>query len=639
MKQEASRAVRLLVGCVVLGILLAAIWGAQTSGAQGPGQRIPVISDWSDRHVIFSRPGDIREAWKLQREPRYWLQILRRSGRRNARADSGPNGGDGTFLDFHRHRGERGYEFQRDWGQSLGAGGSTGVPLSGANWWPVFPAKYSFDVNAPPNCTTDYVVFPTNLTGAAGGQASVVAFNELYSGTGTPFCGVANPSVYWSYDTNFDATGSATTGTVQTSPVLSLDGSKVAFVETRTAANGGAILHLVKWHAGDGGAINSAVAPTIATNWTADGLTGHCPVTGACMISIVLQGAQPDTASSPFCDYQRDVIYVGDDNGMLHKIINAFGVSGAAPSEVTTGWPIAVDRSTMLTSPTFDSLSGNIFVADSNGYLSYVRESFSTAGTCGSGSPPCLGSTTVHSSTAHVITDAPLLDSTTGKVFVFFGNNGTSAAVEQSDVTLSASVTASLGAGTGHHIHLGAFDNAYLTGDGSAGRMYVCGSSLTSTPTIQRIGFTNSGRTPASPFANPVGTMNGAVDTVTLAVAAGSAECSPVTEFFNANAPSGSQDQIFFGVQNLGSALNCLAGGCVMSVNITNIPATLSIGNSVAETNGPSAIIVDNDANATAFPQASSLYFSRQGNSTLLAPCGTTIGVGCAVKLTQASLN
>jgi hypothetical protein len=44
------------------------------------------------------------------------------------------------------------------------------------------------------------------------------------------------------------------------------------------------------------------------------------------MISIVLKNGQPDTASSPFYDYQRDSIYVGDDNGTLHKIINAFGL-------------------------------------------------------------------------------------------------------------------------------------------------------------------------------------------------------------------------------------------------------------------------------------------------------------------------
>jgi hypothetical protein len=529
------------------------------------------------------------------------------------------------------------HRLERDWGQSLGAGGSRGVPLNSGSWWPVYPAKFSFDINSTPDCIHDYVGFPTNLAGVAGGQASVIAYNQLYAGGGSSYCGVTNPSVYWSYDTNFNATGGTTTGTVETSPVLSADGSTVAFVESATS---GAILHILKWDAGDGGGISSAAIPAIATTWTADGLAGDCPFVGACMISIVLHGLQTDTASSSYYDYQHDAIYVGDDNGSLHKIINAFGIAGSTPSEVlTSGWPILVDKSTMLTSPILDSTSRNIFVADSSGFLNYVRETYSTAGTCAAGSPPCLGSTHIGSSSVHIIPDAPIVDSVTEKVFVFYGNNGTFAAVVQSDTTLSASVTATLGSGTGHHIHSGAFDNTYINGDGSVGSLYICGSSSNSTPNLRRIGFTNSGRVPASPFPNPVGTMNAAVDSVRLAVATNSAECAPLTELFNANAPSGTQDQIFFGVQNFGRGSSCSGGGCVMSVNVTGTPVILTIANSIAEINGPSGIIVDNDANTTTFPQASNLYFSNQGNSTTLIPCGSSVGVGCAVKITQAGLN
>jgi hypothetical protein len=599
-----------------------------------------MISDWSHRHVVFSQPHSFEEAWRLESEPRYWIQVLGRNARRHGRIDHEFETGEENFSDFERRHREHKPTFQKDWGQSLGAGASTGVPLAGGSWWPVYPAKYSFDINANPDCTNDYVVFPTNLAGVTSGQASIIAYNKLYSGAGTPFCGVANPAVDWSYNTNFNAAGVATTGTLQTSPVLSRDGSKVAFVETRTAANGGAILHLLKWHAGDGGAINSAAAPTIATVWTADGLAGHCPVTGSCMISVAFQGGRADTASSPFYDYQRDVVYVGDDNGVLHKIINAFGIFGATPSEILTGnWPITVDNATMLTSPTLDSVSGNIFTADSSGFLSYVREAFSAAGTCVTGSPPCLGGSIAISTVVHVITDGPIVDSATGKVFVFIGNNGTTSAVVQSDITLSASVTAILGAGTGHHIHSGAFDNTYFTGNGSAGSLYMCGSSINSTPTIQRIGFTNSGRIPASPFTNPVGTMNAAVDLASLAVATASAECSPVTELFNASAPAVSRDQIFFGVQTLGKGSNCGGGGCVMAINVTGTPGILAIANSIAEISGPSGIIVDNVANTATFPQSSSLYFSNQGNSTAGVPCGAATGVGCAVKVTQAGLN
>ncbi len=74
-----------------------------------------------------------------------------------------------------------------------------------------------------------------------------------------------------------------------------------------------------------------------------------------------------------------------------------------------------------------------------------------------------------------------------------------------------------------------------------------------------------------------------------------------------------------------------------MSVNITNTPATLTIGSSIPEIMGASGIIIDNNSTSA---QASSLYFSNQGNSTAAVKCGRApAGVGCAVKVTQSGLN
>ena len=44
---------------------------------------------------------------------------------------------------------------RKDWAISLGAGG-----VAQGMW----PAKYSFDVNATPSCTADFVVFPINAS-------------------------------------------------------------------------------------------------------------------------------------------------------------------------------------------------------------------------------------------------------------------------------------------------------------------------------------------------------------------------------------------------------------------------------------------------------------------------------------------
>ena len=49
--------------------------------------------------------------------------------------------------------------FNRDWAMPLGAGGTVGTAM--------FPAKFSFDINAAPSCTSDFVVYNTSLTGAS----------------------------------------------------------------------------------------------------------------------------------------------------------------------------------------------------------------------------------------------------------------------------------------------------------------------------------------------------------------------------------------------------------------------------------------------------------------------------------------
>ena len=78
---------------------------------------------------------------------------------------------------------------QRDWSVPLGnARVQTGM----------YPAKYSFDIDAPPSCPNDFVVFGLNVAGVTGGQANIVALNDLYAGTGG-LC-VTGPSVMFSYN-------------------------------------------------------------------------------------------------------------------------------------------------------------------------------------------------------------------------------------------------------------------------------------------------------------------------------------------------------------------------------------------------------------------------------------------------------
>ena len=148
--------------------------------AQIPRQRVSSVEDWTHHHLLYSRPSTWATAWKVQQEPRYWQQKIRRGEMNEPRAVSNSratfddreaiearrfenSANDGPGADWARdpfrfrggpwHGPERAVSFERDWGTSLGAGGSTGVPVNGTTWFPVYPAKFSFDTTATPDCT------------------------------------------------------------------------------------------------------------------------------------------------------------------------------------------------------------------------------------------------------------------------------------------------------------------------------------------------------------------------------------------------------------------------------------------------------------------------------------------------------
>ncbi len=132
-------------------------------------------------------------------------------------------GGSGTGTGMEEEDRDRDHDFQlkhhdRERPASrlehqLGAGGTSAA---------MYPAKFSFDVNAAADCTNDFIVYPINAVGSAT-QPNLVAFNNLYSGTagGTGICNRGAPpagddgvsaTTLWSY--NIQAAG----GQVTTSP-------------------------------------------------------------------------------------------------------------------------------------------------------------------------------------------------------------------------------------------------------------------------------------------------------------------------------------------------------------------------------------------------------------------------------------
>lgn len=182
--------------------------------------------------------------------------------------------------------------------------------------------------------------------GTDGTQANIVGFNQLYSGSGAPLCGVANPEFIFSY-----ASG---VGPVATSPNISLSGTEISYVENDPDI--GAILHVLTFASGTteyGAACatsnHGTTMPSCATDPVIPGSTLGSTATDF-MLPLGLVAANATTAiagaadsfSSPFVDYLNDITFVGDDNGYLYSISPTFnGTPGYAggnfPVQVSPG--------------------------------------------------------------------------------------------------------------------------------------------------------------------------------------------------------------------------------------------------------------------------------------------------------------
>lgn len=586
------------------GVLL---FQSRAASVQDFPSPVHISVDWSTRHLMYSGEPKGPNARIAMQDPRY-LRHLSIYGKHESFSEEREADDEWRwFREPWRFRRHEESPLNRDWQFKLGANAVTGNNAGPFGPGYSFPAKFSFDINATPSCINDFVVFTTGLAGATGGQASIVALNKLYSGSGG-ICGTGQPSVLWAYNTNLSGDAN---GVIYSSPALSLDGSKVTFVET---SNGGAaILKILKWVSGQG-TVSNAVAPTPITTGNA---WSTCPTSGtSCLFSLTFSGGAADSYSSPFYNYANDTLYVGDDNGRLHKFT---GVFAGTPAEATTGgWPMTISSGIYLTGPVFDSVSGNIFVADVNTSLHYVRDTASTVGACASGSPPCIGtpSLTVAVNGDVGVFDPPTVDITSQKVFVYpaidpNGNNG----VIQATTALGSPVDTALGSGANNYIYSGGFDKNYHSGNYASGFIYACGTSPTTQ--LYRIGFNSSG------------VMNSATQTGSVALSSSIPTCSPITEIVNKT-----NDYIFFGLDSFGgSATNC-GSGCLMGLNLKGItwPPSLSTFSSLAVSGGSSAIVVDN---VGAGGQESSVYFGPGQGGNCTSPSGS----GCAVKATQSGLN
>lgn len=564
-----------------------------------------VPTDWTSRHIVFSKPEPGSDAEdKVQQDPRYWLQQIRRAQL-----------ADEDFVAEHKKKKPAKTpkpkplpKSHKDWAFSLGNGTVAQNML---------PAKFSFNTGSgtltSANCTSDFGVYGLNVAGATAGQANLVALDNLYSGTSpTGLCGTA-PTVLWAYNVT-----THTGGTVTTSPQLSLDGKEILFVESYSA---GSVLHILRWNSADGGTVAASKAP--AQTQTA---FSSCTGSTSCLVSIPLGGtsAHTITNSSVYYVYGTDTAYVGDDDGTLYSVTP---VLGSGTPVVTTR---AVGATTKLTGPVYDGSSGLVFVGGANGVLYAVVGSTMTLpahSTLQVGDASC-------SSGNNQLADAPLVDGADSFVFetAMTGTDGDHTVVVQAATTgtnsptgtsWTAAATANIGTGdegcgssAAFPTHTPQFDNTYYSTP-SSGHMWACGAENNGTthhPELWNIAFTG---TPAL-----LGAVTGSTTSINTT---NHAQCSPLTEFFNTS------DLLYLG-EGLSGSFTDLYGFTISGTTATAITGS-PITTYPSATGGTSGIIIDNMATQA---QASSIYFATLAKSTTV--CGATSAF-CAVKLTQSGLN
>ena len=552
--------------------------------------RVGLPSDWSNRHVLYTNGGSPQQQAAAMSDPRAWGNWVQRTFHPGAsRGGFAPDASVPRPPVFPVKRRGADSHSHIDWAVSLG--GTAGMPIGET------PAKYVFDVNQAPSCANDFVVFVINAAPSAGGQANIVALNNLYSGSvpATGICGSGSATFMWSY-----ASG---TGAIFLSPSLSLDGKKVAYIEA--AGSGRAVFHVLTWVAGQGtNATTGAVAP--GSGGSSDVTVDFTNITTAgCTASAAGAGN-----ASPYIDYASDAAYVADANGRLYRIKGVFKGTPALDFCVT------VSAGQSLTSPVYDGNTNKVFVSDGASVFAY---------TVGAGSFTAAGSVTV-SGTAGTIVLSPVLDSTNGFLYVFSQSNNARnhSIVSQMPLSLASHTDVNIGVNaTGFASVLdGTFDNAYFASGPSAGTLYACGMQAGNgnKPALYSMSFQANGTINTTPV------MNGNVHVNNAANSNGS--CSPVTEFFD-----GTHDRIFVGV-----GINNNGGGGANQVTMWDVTsrltstATTPNATAVNEIGGTSGITVDNNSGQA---QASSIYFGTL-QSSAASPCGANLF--CAVKLTQGGL-
>ena len=491
--------------------------------------------------------------------------------------------------------------------------------------------------------------------GLAAGQKVVISgvgvggFNGYFTVATVP---TANTFTYTNTSTGLAVSGGGTVtlakSTLLTSPLLSLDGTKVAFVESVTTNGANDCGTGV---AGPCSIFHVLTIGTTGSNGTFSGnnFTAVTPGSGnnASLTSLVYSSTT-NTVSSAWYDYGRDNLYVGDDNGKVYQISCVF-TSGCGSPAFAGGFSkdigiTVTSAATKLTAPVLftdpaGASSFKIFVGSSDGNLYMLP-----LGTCLPGAVAnCVGKLTKavgNGSAFGGIVDPPLVDPIFQTVFVGTGvaTGGGNGGVVETNFALTTLGTLTA-ANTTYDVHQGALDNDYylmnLNDATVKGHFYFAASGIGGGQLILN----------NAPFTKGAGNLTTANPPIFGAIASfnltghSTLPASPMTEVF-----SNGVDNLIFGQadvpkQGCGTA-GTAQDGCMYRFNITSGTIPAAIDNNATQHGSPSGAVIDNVSTAA---QASSVYFANgatTGASTTAPTCtvaGTTPAY-CAVKLTQSAL-
>ena len=523
------------------GMLAILIYSSTLVGQAAPESKIsvPVINDWSSRHLIYSQPASEDDARQVKRDPRYWQQLYRKELPSISPAEDGFRDDTSSELPSLWHFGGD-QKLKGDWQEDMGSGAS----VTAGN----YPAKYSLSVGVAKCASTgkpDFVIYNTGLQGTAT-QASIVAYDNLYSScTGTV------PSVYWAYNT---------TGQVLTSPVYSLDGTQVAFVQTNACVAGDfGLAEMGGFDDRDRGRPRSPYIRKLHASYRA------C-TTLPCVTSVVLpiHWARPTTTPRRPSLSTTTTTRPGLATTMvgLHKFT---GIFKGSPREVRTGgFPVRVNPTNplALSDPIHDYVTGNIFVGDAGGYLYSVNSS--TGAVIKSGQLDFGAG----------LANSPLLDSTGRFLYVFASSDGTTNCTGGPRLALrfTSSAPASQPARWERR-------SWWATASPMA-RCPIpapCMAAILTAPTL----------TPVLPAALAIFTF--AVTPAELqrcirfrlrrvfpaqqsryaALSTSTTPCSPITDILNPNTGGGATEWMFLGVGAGGISSGCASGGCIFNFKDT----------------------------------------------------------------------